>query len=73
MIGARNAGVVKHVFKIVGERRVMAFVEVPNHDVLDDMIMGQLPLAHHLEINMIAPVRDSDSFATAVKRRFAPD
>ena len=73
VIGEFQTGIVKHVFKVVGERRVMAFVDLPSHEALDDLLMGQLPLSHHLEINKIAAIRDYDNFAGAVKRRFAPE
>jgi muconolactone delta-isomerase len=72
VIGARQAGVVKTAFKVVGDRRVIAIMDIDSHDVLDDMFMGQLPLAHHIVINEITPIREYDTFAASVKRRFAP-
>ena len=71
VIGAREAGVVKQAFKVAGDRRVLAIVDLPNHDVLDDMFMGQLPLSHHIVINEISPIREYDASAAALKRRFA--
>ncbi|MEM8784558.1 MAG: muconolactone Delta-isomerase family protein [Pseudomonadota bacterium] len=69
--GARSAGVVREAFKVAGDRRVLALIEAPSHDMLDDMLMGQLPLSHHIKINQILPLREYDAFAEALKNRFS--
>ena len=70
-LGAMDAGLIKHLFKFVGDRRVMAIIEIDSHDMLDDILTAGLPMAHHLKFNEVAPIREYKNFAEALKSRFA--
>jgi len=70
-LAAKEQGLIKHIFKLVGERRVVPIVDAPDHDTLDDILTAKLPLAHHLKFNEVAPVREYASFAASLKKRFA--
>lgn len=69
-LGAIAAGTIVSAYKIVGQRRVVAIVDVASHDQLDHILMAALPMAHHLEIEEIVPVREYEKFAADVKRRW---
>lgn len=67
---AMEAGKAVALYKVSGQRRVLAVFDVESHDELDQIIMGQLPIAHNLEIAEILPVRDYADFAEDVRRRW---
>ena len=69
-LGAMEAGVLVTAFKVVGQRRVLALLEIDSHDALDRIAMGGLPIAHHLEFKEVAPVREYKSFAEDVRARW---
>lgn len=69
-LGAKEAGKLVAGYKVSGQRRVLAILDVESHDELDQIIMGGLPLAHNLEIAEILPVREYESFAEDVRSRW---
>jgi muconolactone delta-isomerase len=69
-VGAIEAGLVKALHKVAGDRRVVAIVDVPDHATLDRMLMAGLPMADHLVINELTPVRPYEEFAADVKARW---
>ena len=71
--GGLRSGVIHTVFKIVGQRGVLGVMEIDSHDLLDRMLMAQLPMAHVLEWEEILPIRDYDAFAADVRSRWAAD
>jgi muconolactone D-isomerase len=50
------------MYKVAGQRRVIAIVDMPSADDLDRTIMGRLPLREFLEFEAIWPVRPFESF-----------
>ena len=44
-------------------------MEVESHDQLDQMVMGALPVSHHLTLEEVLPVREYTAFAEDVGRR----
>ncbi|WP_298934523.1 muconolactone Delta-isomerase family protein [uncultured Ruegeria sp.] len=70
-LGAKDAGVVKDLWKVVGERKVVAIVEVENPDVLD-RILFDLPImqkmGHHVQVE-VKSLRRYEDFAADVKSR----
>lgn len=56
-VGAIEAGLVKALHKVAGDRRVVAIVD-------------GLPMADHLVINELTPVRPYEEFAADVKARW---
>ena len=68
---AKAAGLIKSIYKAVGQRRVFVIIEAPNHDMIDDIAMAKLPMAHHLKVNSVTPIREYENFAQSLKKRFA--
>ena len=69
-LGAMEAGVIKSLYKVAGQRRVIGIVEVESHDQLDQMVMGALPVSHHLTLEEVLPVREYAAFAEDVRTRW---
>ena len=69
-LGAKEAGKLVAAYKVSGQRRGLAILDVESHDELDRTIRAGLPLAHHLEIPEVLPVREYESFAEGVRRRW---
>ena len=69
--GAKEAGLVAGLYKVAGQRRVLALLDVESHDQLDQILMAGLPMAHLLDVREVSPVRAYESFAADVKRKFA--
>ncbi|MEM7056146.1 MAG: muconolactone Delta-isomerase family protein [Pseudomonadota bacterium] len=71
-LGAKEAGVVKDLWKAVGMRKVFAIVEVDNGDMLDQ-ISFDLPImkdmGQHVDIKVTA-IRRYEDFASDVGERF---
>ncbi|AHY45825.1 Muconolactone delta-isomerase [Rubrobacter radiotolerans] len=68
--GANEAGKIKSIYKVSGQRRVLVTLDVESHDELDRILMSALPMAHNLEIAEILPVRDYWDFAEDVRNRW---
>ncbi|MEM1006137.1 MAG: muconolactone Delta-isomerase family protein [Pseudomonadota bacterium] len=70
-LGAKSAGVVLDLWKIVGERKVLAIVDVESPDVLD-RILFDLPImqkmGHHVQVD-VKSMRRYEDFAADVKDR----
>ena len=70
-LGAKEAGVVVDLWKVVGERRVVAVVKVESPDMLD-LILFDLPImqkmGNHLQVE-VKSLRRYEDFATDVKER----
>ena len=70
-LGAVEAGKVVAIYKVAGQRRVLAIADVESPDERDQIIMGQLPIAHNLEIDEVVPVREYAALSEAVRRRWS--
>lgn len=70
-IGAKKAGVVVDLWKCVGERRVVAIVNVESPDMLDQILLD-LPImkqmGQHVHVKVTA-LRRYEDFAADVKQR----
>lgn len=70
-LGAKDAGVVVDLWKIVGERRVVAVVNVESPDMLDQ-ILFDLPImqkmGNHVQVE-VKSLRRYEDFAADVKER----
>jgi muconolactone D-isomerase len=69
-IGAKSSGKIVNLWKVAGQRRVLAVVDVESHDEMDQIFMGALPMAHYLEFEQILPIREYERFAADVKKRW---
>ena len=68
--GVRAAGKVVALYKVAGQRRVIAILNMDSHDEMDQVLMAGLPMAAYLEFEEILPVREYESFADDLKRRW---
>jgi muconolactone delta-isomerase len=72
-LGAKKAGAVVDLWKCVGERRVVAVVNVDGPDTLDQVLMD-LPImkehGQHVHVD-VTPLRRYEDFAADVKKRLA--
>ncbi|WP_299297872.1 muconolactone Delta-isomerase family protein [uncultured Tateyamaria sp.] len=70
-LGAKSAGVVKDLWKVTGERKVLAIVDVATPDDLD-RILFDLPImqlmGHHVQVD-VKSLRRYEDFAADVKER----
>jgi muconolactone D-isomerase len=67
---AMQAGNVVAAYKVCGQRRVVMILDMESYDEMDRVLMAGLPLAHHLEIKEIIPVREYEAFASDVMQRW---
>lgn len=68
--GAVEAGKIKHLFKVSGQRLVIGVIDAEDHDELDKIFMSALPMAHMLEFEEILPIREYAGFATDIRNRW---
>lgn len=70
-LGAKEAGVIVDLWKVVGERRVIAIAKVESMEMLDQILLD-LPImrkmGQHVQINVTA-LRTYEGFASDVKKR----
>ena len=70
-LGAKEAGAVVDLWKCVGQRRVVAVVNIDSHDTLDQILLD-LPImqehGQHVHID-VTPLRRYEDFAADVKAR----
>jgi muconolactone D-isomerase len=70
-IGAKQAGAIVDLWKVVGERRVVAVVNFDSPDALDQALLD-LPImkrmGQHVHVK-VAPLRRYEDFAADVKAR----
>lgn len=70
-LGAKAAGVVVDLWKVVGERRVIAIVDVSSPDMLDQILLD-LPIkkkmGQHVNVK-VSSLRKYEAFAADVKSR----
>ncbi|MCG8558687.1 MAG: muconolactone Delta-isomerase family protein [Hyphomicrobiales bacterium] len=70
-LGAKEAGAVVDLWKCVGQRRVVAVVNIASHDTLDQILLD-LPImqehGQHVHID-VTPLRRYEDFAADVKER----
>jgi muconolactone D-isomerase len=69
--GATESGLVKNLYKVVGQRRVIAILEAPDHDLLDRIAMAGLPMANYLVFNSVTPLREYESFGQDIDNRWS--
>ena len=70
-LGAKEAGVVVDLWKVVGERNVIAIVNVESHEMLDQILLDltiMRRMGQHVQVNVRA-IRTYEGFASDVKDR----
>ncbi|BBL79784.1 hypothetical protein RxyAA322_16380 [Rubrobacter xylanophilus] len=63
-LGDMEAGKVVALYKVSGQHRVLAVLDVDSHDELDRILMAGLPMAE------VLPVREYTAFAEDIRRRW---
>ncbi|MGE3287604.1 MAG: muconolactone Delta-isomerase [Pseudonocardia sp.] len=69
-LGAKQAGVVVDLWKCVGERRVIAVVDVESHDALDEILLTlpiMVDMGQYVDVKVTA-LRRYEDFAGTVNR-----
>ena len=69
-LAAKDAGKLLAAYKVCGQRRVLGLLDVESFDELDQIWMAALPMARHLELKEVLPVREYEAFADDVRRRW---
>ena len=69
-LAAKEAGTVVSLYKVCGQRRVLALLDVESLDQLDQIWMAGLPMARYLELKEVVPVREYEAFADDVRQRW---
>jgi muconolactone D-isomerase len=65
-----RSGVVKGLYKVVSQHRVIAIVDVDSLENLDRNSMGWLPMREYLEFEQVWALRDYEGFIADVKDKF---
>ncbi|MER6537038.1 muconolactone Delta-isomerase family protein [Streptomyces sp900105755] len=61
---------VVHMYKVAGQRRVIAVIDAESADELDRIFMATLPLREYLDIEIIWALREFSGFVEDCKRHF---
>jgi muconolactone D-isomerase len=61
------------MYKLAGQKRVIAIGEIESADELDRMAMGRLPMCEFLEFEAIWPLRDFEGFLEDCKTHFGAE
>ena len=69
-VAAQGHFKVLSMYKVAGQQRVIAIVEVDSADELDRTILGRLPLREYLDFEAIWPVRTFESFVEDCRTGF---
>jgi muconolactone D-isomerase len=64
---AKDSFKILHMYKVAGQRRVIAIVEMESAENLDRMIMGRLPMREVLEFETIWPSEVLTGFLKIVR------
>lgn len=65
-----ESGMVKGLYKVAAQKRVIAIVDVESIDELDRTALGRLPLREYLEFEVVWALRDYESFAADVMANY---
>ena len=68
--GAIQAGKIKQLWKVSGQRVVLGVIDADSHDELDRIFMAALPMAHMLEFEEILAIREYTDFGADVRNRW---
>lgn len=62
-----DEGMVKGLYKVAAQKRVIAIVDVESPDELDRTALGRLPMREYLEFEQVWALRDYEGFAKDVR------
>jgi muconolactone D-isomerase len=67
---AKDGFKILHLYKVAGQRRVIAIIETESAENLDRVILGRLPMREVLEFEAIWPLRSFGGFLEDCKTHF---
>ena len=67
---AMEAGKIVSLYKICGQLRFLAIMDMESYDELDRVLMAGLPMARYLIIEEVAPIREYEAFASDIIQRW---
>jgi muconolactone delta-isomerase len=67
---AKDGLKILHMYKVAGQRRVIAIVETESAENRDRVILGRLPMREVLEFEAIWPLRSFDGFLEDCQTHF---
>jgi muconolactone D-isomerase len=65
-----ESGMVKGIYKVAAQKRVIAVVDVESIEELDRTALGRLPMREYLDFEIVWPLRDYLGFADDVKQHY---
>lgn len=65
-----DSGMVKGLYKVAAQKRVIAIVDVESPEELDRTALGRLPMREYLEFEQVWALRDYEGFTKDVKARY---
>lgn len=65
-----DSGMVRGIYKVAAQRRVIAILDVPSIEDLDRTALGRLPMREYLEFEQIWALRDYNGFAEDVRAHY---
>jgi muconolactone delta-isomerase len=66
-----EAGKVVSLYKVTGQKRVLAIMDVDSADELDQILMAGLPMAEYLNYEQVLPLREYTAFAEDIRNRWS--
>jgi muconolactone delta-isomerase len=66
-----KAGKVVSLYKVTGQKRVLAIMDVDSADELDQILMAGLPMAEYLNYEQVLPLREYTAFAEDIRNRWS--
>lgn len=65
-----ESGLVKGIYKVAAQKRVIAIVDVESIEELDRTALGRLPMRDYLEFEVVWALRDYLGFAEDVDKKY---
>lgn len=65
-----ESGMVKGLYKVAAQKRVIAIVDVASIEELDRTVLGRLPLREYLDVEVVWALRDYEGFAEDVMANY---
>lgn len=66
-----EAGKIVSLYKVTGQKRVLAIMDVDSADELDQILMAGLPMAEYLNYEQVLPLREYTAFAEDIRNRWS--
>ena len=64
-----EAGKIVSLYKVSGQRRVLAIIDPESTDELEQIVMGDLPMFRCLKMEEVLPLREYEAFTGDARQR----